>query len=454
MRRRAWPVVGLLLATLVVATVVVWWVWDARASKRLEERLGALREAGEPVTMDDLAALYPPVPDDRNAAVLLRRAREAFVEIGDDPPRQRVLPIFGYAELPPAGKPVPAEMLKAIDEFLAANAKALGLVHEAALRDACRFEVDFSPGHAMLLHHIPTVRWATCLLCLETVAHRERGRHERVARSLLARVRLARELQRVPVYLSCLAGMACERRAVDDLDEWLQRAAPPVSVLDRLDAPLRIERDPPLAHRLLVLDRCYTIDLYQHHFIRRETRRVAGEDSPPEGRKGMVRFVPSAYFKQDLTAYLDGMAALVAVAAKPYPTSPLDGKAAATAMANRVPQRFSLACTFLPGAGRLFASAQRHVARLESARVALAMLRYRAKKGQLPDRLDDLVPGFIVAVPLDPFDGKPLRCRKEKTGFVIYAVGRDGADDGGAIELVDGRQLDVGFRVRLPKPEF
>jgi hypothetical protein len=56
-------------------------------------------------------------------------------------------------------------------------------------------------------------------------------------------------------------------------------------------------------------------------------------------------------------------------------------------------------------------------------------------------------------VPLDPYDGQPLRCRRLKDGVVAYSVGPDGKDDGGnlrpeqAEEGAEGGGLDVGFRL-------
>ena len=65
------------------------------------------------------------------------------------------------------------------------------------------------------------------------------------------------------------------------------------------------------------------------------------------------------------------------------------------------------------------------------ARVGLAAERYRLKEGQLPDTLDELVPGYMPQLPLDPFDGKPLRFRHLDKGYVIYSVGQDLTDDQG-----------------------
>jgi len=62
-------------------------------------------------------------------------------------------------------------------------------------------------------------------------------------------------------------------------------------------------------------------------------------------------------------------------------------------------------------------------------RVLLAMKAFQLEKGRLPQTLDELVPEYLDAVPLDDFDGKPLRYNREKK--VVYSVGEDLKDDGG-----------------------
>lgn len=48
-----------------------------------------------------------------------------------------------------------------------------------------------------------------------------------------------------------------------------------------------------------------------------------------------------------------------------------------------------------------------------------------------PNSLDALVPGYLAAVPADPFGTGPLKLRVEETGVRAYSVGPDGKDDGG-----------------------
>jgi hypothetical protein len=70
-------------------------------------------------------------------------------------------------------------------------------------------------------------------------------------------------------------------------------------------------------------------------------------------------------------------------------------------------------------------------ARLRCTAVALAAERYRLRHGDWPRAIAALVPDYLPAVPLDPFDGAPLRYRRTDGGAVVYSVGEDGRDDGG-----------------------
>lgn len=68
---------------------------------------------------------------------------------------------------------------------------------------------------------------------------------------------------------------------------------------------------------------------------------------------------------------------------------------------------------------------------IEAVACLFALRAYQKEKGTLPAGLEELVPKYISRVPLDPFDGKPLRYSKEKR--IIYCVGKDLQDNGGSI---------------------
>jgi len=87
---------------------------------------------------------------------------------------------------------------------------------------------------------------------------------------------------------------------------------------------------------------------------------------------------------------------------------------------------------------------------LRATYVALACERYRLKHERWPGSLEELVTAKLLdAIPLDPYDGQPLRYRRTKEGFVVYAIGPDNLDNDGHI---DGTQaptpgFDLGFRL-------
>lgn len=62
-------------------------------------------------------------------------------------------------------------------------------------------------------------------------------------------------------------------------------------------------------------------------------------------------------------------------------------------------------------------------------RILLAMKAFKMEKGRLPATLQELVPEYLEAVPLDDFDGKPLRYNPAKK--ILYTVGKDLRDEGG-----------------------
>lgn len=63
-------------------------------------------------------------------------------------------------------------------------------------------------------------------------------------------------------------------------------------------------------------------------------------------------------------------------------------------------------------------------------RLVYALKAYYLQNGSLPEELLTLVPKYIDAIPLDPFDGEPLRYSKARG--VVYSVGNDLIDNGGS----------------------
>jgi hypothetical protein len=69
--------------------------------------------------------------------------------------------------------------------------------------------------------------------------------------------------------------------------------------------------------------------------------------------------------------------------------------------------------------------------RTADAAIAAELYR-RANGGRLPDSLAQTVPAYLPSVPIDPFSGNELRYVRTANGSVVYSLGSNEKDDGGA----------------------
>jgi hypothetical protein len=101
---------------------------------------------------------------------------------------------------------------------------------------------------------------------------------------------------------------------------------------------------------------------------------------------------------------------------------------------------------FIKPKHRMLLATGEHLAVLrQTARTGLAIVAYRGKRGQPPERIEQLVPEFLPASPLDPRDGQPLRIKRVADEIAIY-----GLQDASAVEA--GKLRDP--ESRFPAPIF
>jgi hypothetical protein len=99
------------------------------------------------------------------------------------------------------------------------------------------------------------------------------------------------------------------------------------------------------------------------------------------------------------------------------------------------------------------------LAHVRTGTAAVAVARFRlAHGGSLPSSLDELVPALLPRVPVDPFSGSAIKYARRDGEFIVYSVGPNGKDDGGAthrrVEGPPGYQRveatpDLGVRVQV-----
>ncbi|MGB8854773.1 MAG: hypothetical protein WCC69_14560 [Pirellulales bacterium] len=108
-------------------------------------------------------------------------------------------------------------------------------------------------------------------------------------------------------------------------------------------------------------------------------------------------------------------------------------------------------------------------AQFDLTRTAAALAAWRADREagspEYPERLHDLVPRYLAAVPIDPFSEKPFLYERRSDGYLMYSVGSNGIDDGGdhfsgeiingewqeARQEIDPRNSDIVVRMPIPR---
>lgn len=75
----------------------------------------------------------------------------------------------------------------------------------------------------------------------------------------------------------------------------------------------------------------------------------------------------------------------------------------------------------------------------------LALKAFKNDTKKYPTTLDALVPKYLDAVPVDPFDGKSLKYSSEKK--IVYSVGEDKKDDGGIMSDEVKKAPDIVYQI-------
>ena len=70
--------------------------------------------------------------------------------------------------------------------------------------------------------------------------------------------------------------------------------------------------------------------------------------------------------------------------------------------------------------------------RHEALRINVALRRFRAATGGYPETLAELVPTYLAELPPDPFTGAPFHYQTMDGEWLLYSLGQDQDDDGGA----------------------
>ena len=187
-----------------------------------QSELAAIRQAGFPVTLEEVNSWYPLVLDEENAALIFLDATDRTI---DAPAKSEYLPVVGQAEWPAAGTALSPAMAKAIREYLEDNKDALEAIHRAAQLSKSRYPVDLRQGASTLLPHLAQLKKLAQLLRVEAGYQSSQGKPDAAVRAALDSFAVAHSLANEPVLISELVRMACVNIALAGLERTMTENA-------------------------------------------------------------------------------------------------------------------------------------------------------------------------------------------------------------------------------------
>ena len=442
---------------------------NASAVRRLEARI---KENKEPLTLEDLAATYPPIPDEQNGAILLLRIWEkddptfwkAFLD-GESSLPQRPdarfdpdLPYLGAnarrisrsADLQPAN-------LNAAKAYLQDHQEHMSGIRRALERPLFRFPIRVTNAFATLLPHLAEIKKEAQNFQIEALMATENGDIEGDIGALGQAVKLGKVAAKEPFLIGQLVGIACYQIALNGVERLLTRhslSQAQLAILERLIDDMQI---PGGLSAALITERTFALSVFdlppQAIALLGTEPSEDNEESSYKGYKiGLGLLKVMGIKDADKRFMLETMESAITLARQDDSEALEEIEALfanVQAEATKLPPKV-FSAMLLPALGKAadkFASLE---ARRRAARLAVAVERYRLVHAQrLPEALDVLVPQFLSQLPVDPFDGESIRYTRLPKGFAVYSIGVNRVDDDGTERPQRGgnKQFDDTFIV-------
>ena len=107
------------------------------------------------------------------------------------------------------------------------------------------------------------------------------------------------------------------------------------------------------------------------------------------------------------------------------------------------PSRFFVLQALWPSFERMIAVERELIQTRDVAQASVAMVAYRSAHGMWPATLDELIPSYLPSVPVDGFDGKPLKYRLVNGAPLLYSIGLDFEDNQGKVAPTEGAAREL-----------
>ena len=392
---------------------------------KLKKKLQTLQTEGYPVTLEELEQSLSLPKGTRNAADIYQRAFASYVEW--DKEDRKPVPIIGKADPPARTQPMNPETRQLVEQFLSDNEQTLSLLYEAAGVEHCRYEVDLAKpwSYRDLPPGYEDARSCVRLFSLETLILCENPDPNRMLESVRASLALADSVN-VPLLNHHLFRNGLRGGTLGNIERFLNRLSPTDAFLLALTERLNAYDYHEEFRQAMIGEQCRNLHTFQLPVV-----EILDQ---VDSRDGLFRL--KLVFRKIFGSYDKEVLEYIALMQDCFNALdlPENKRMAVFETIQKRGNKWggSITQRLMRGIGLDWRFEFWRLAHLRVTQTGLAIERYRLAEGRLPGSLEDLVPAYMQVVPIDPYDGRNLKYRKFKTGYVVYSIGYDMTDEGGA----------------------
>lgn len=343
---------------------------------------------------------------------------------------------------------MPEERAAAATNVLAAlkpYEPALEQLRESIKRPHFRYPVEYNVEQpfTILLPHLQNVRRVSRLLALRSSAHVAAGRPEAAAEDVLLSLALVDSFKEEHFLISYLVRAAMVQLASHAVweglvqQQWtdaqlkaIQERAGRNDFLLGLQRALETERAAGIA----------AIDWIKSGQSGQRLHSLGEPDGQADdGAPSLVSLMPRGWWDMEKVSFVrlfESQAGPMSAALKSGSFAGVtDASAGDPKLApglGRFWKHEMMAAMLLPALDKVQRRAAVAQATVDQMVTACALERARLATGQYPETLAALTPAFLPAPPRDVMTGQPLLYRPRDNGYLLYSVGWDRDDDGGA----------------------
>jgi len=347
----------------------------------------------------------------------------------------------------------------AVLEGMKPDQAAFAELRAASAREFSRYRVkyDFENPWNTLLPHLSKIKQGCLCLELESCAELAAGQTGQALADVKLMLSLADSVKSEPFLISYLVRVACFQIAIQPVWEGLAEHRWTDAQLQELQARFLSCDFLADAEWYLTAERArhvVTVNIVKRNGMGRITdfmNLMFGEAAQSPLNKVVFNLigpiVPSGWYYQEELNYcvlFDAqMKGVVDRAAKTV--SPSEAESNASGLTGQIygdPRTSALKAflrhrlivwLMLPTFNNFFAKIAIAQTTANQAALACALERYRLANGQFPESLEALSPHFMSRLPNDVITGRPYKYRRADDGqFILYSVGWNEKDDGGA----------------------